>query len=170
MIIADFPTRYQEAAKECFENSAAAVYDRESDTFTCETLLERGSCLRPNEHRILIPRPAPYNYWPSCQERCDDRNRYKLPFGNLNGACVRIGDSGPCRNNEVVRPSAQGFGTCGRERFRGEFNAIQAFDPEREISDFGGVGKVRMNCITNTRGNCAEIVTIVQVSAPIGWW
>ena len=131
----------------------------DSDTFTCETLLERGSCPRPNDRRILMER-GPSFYWPMCQERCDDINPYKIPFGNLEGECVRIGDSHPCPNNEVVRPSPFGFGTCGQERFPGEFNAIQAFVPDRDVNDFSVTG-VRSNCITDTRGRCAELVTIV---------
>merc|ERR1712062_705342 len=110
----DFPTLYKEAAAVCIKNNSAAVYNEDTEKFECETLLERGSCLRPNEQRILIERPDPYKLWPSCQERCDDVNPYKLPFRQPDGPCVSMGDQDVCENSEVVKPTFYGYGNCSK--------------------------------------------------------
>ena len=155
---ADFPTRYKKAAKECFQDNSAAVYNETTDKFECETFLERGSCLRPNKWRILINRPDPYRWWPMCEERCDDSHPYKIPFGNLDGTCVLIGDQHECENSEVVRPTFYGYGKCGRKRFSNEFENIRSFDPKK-FADFS-VGNTRRNCVTNSRNECVKLVTM----------
>ena len=156
--LADFPTRYKKAAKECFQDNSAAVYNEDTDKFECETFLERGSCLRPNQWRILINRPDPYRWWPMCEERCDDSHPYKIPFGNLDGTCVLIGDQHECENSEVVRPTFYGYGKCGRKRFSNEFENIRSFDPKK-FADFS-VGNTRRNCVTNSRNECVKLVTM----------
>jgi len=154
----DFPTRYKKAAKECFQDNSAAVYNEDTDKFECETFLERGSCLRPNQWRILINRPDPYRWWPMCQKRCDDSHPYKIPFGDLDGTCVLIGDQHECENSEVVRPTVYGYGKCGRKRFSNEFENIRSFDPKK-FADFS-VGNTRRNCVTNSRNECVKLVTM----------
>ena len=157
---ADFPTRYKKAAKECFQDNSAALYNEDTDKFECETFLERGSCLRPNQWRILINRKddPDYKLWPMCEKRCDDIHPYKIPFGDLDGTCVLIGDQHECENSEVVRPTFYGYGKCGRKRFSNEFENIRSFDPKK-FADFS-VGNTRRNCVTNSRNKCVKLVTM----------
>ena len=157
---------YKEAAAVCIKNNSAAVYNEDTEKFECETLLERGSCLRPNQQRILIERPDPYKLWPSCQERCDDVNPYKLPFGQLNGPCVSMGDQDVCENSEVVKPTFYGYGNCSRIQSRNELEyleKIRKFKPSSIIVDHSDVANVQKNCVTNAKYECVEIVEIIKV-------
>ena len=158
----DFLARYQLAGEECAQNFSAAIFSDDGETYQCETLLERGSCLREYEWRILTNRPD-FKLWPECTRRCDRKNPYKVPFQDLNGPCVLIGDSDVCENpDEVVIPTFYGYGECGAKVGNEDvLDQIQNFNPEKELDEFH-TGVVRKNCVTNSRGECVKTVEIVK--------
>ena len=119
--------------------------------------------MRENEWRILTNRPD-CKLWSICKRKCDESNPYKIPFLNLNGPCVLIGDPEVCENpNEVVIPTFYGYGECGaKDENEDVLDKFQNFNPVKGPSDVRSVGVVRKNCVTNTRGQCVKIVTLVR--------